>query len=71
MNYRSTERIIKLSEKIICNNKNVLQKNMHGERGQGEKLYFYTEKDAYEEAERIAYLLMKLRKKEYTILKWQ
>ena len=63
VNYRSTERIIKLSEKIICNNKKRFAKNMHGERGQGEKIIFFTEKDAYEEAERIAYLLMKLRKK--------
>ena len=71
MNYRSTERIIKLSEKIICNNKNVLQKICTEKEDKVKKLYFFTEKDAYEEAERIAYLLMKLRKKEYTILKWQ
>ncbi len=63
VNYRSTERIIKLSEKIICNNKKRFAKNMHGEKGQGEKIIFFTEKDAYEEAERIAYLLMKMRKK--------
>ena len=63
VNYRSTEKIIKLSEKIICHNKKRFAKNMHGERGQGEKIIFFTEKDAYEEAERIAYLLMRLRKK--------
>ncbi|NDO46740.1 ATP-dependent helicase [Clostridium sp. MD294] len=63
VNYRSTEKIIKLSEKIICHNKKRFAKNMYGERGEGEKIIFFTEKDAYQEAERIAYLLMKLRKK--------
>lgn len=63
INYRSTEKIIKLSEKIIRNNKNRFAKNMHGQKGEGKKIVFFTEKDAYEEADNIALKLMKLRKK--------
>lgn len=63
VNYRSTERIIKFSEKIINNNKNRFQKHMYGQKGEGEKILFFTEKDAYGEADKIAYNLIKLRKK--------
>lgn len=63
INYRSTERIIKLSEKIIKNNKKRFEKNMHGQKGEGKKVVFFTAKEAYEEAEKIALKLSQLRKK--------
>ena len=63
INYRSTERIIKLSEKIIKNNKKRFEKKMHGQKGEGKKIVFFTAKEAYEEAEKIALKLSQLRKK--------
>lgn len=63
INYRSTEKIIKFSEKIISHNKNRFQKQMHGQKGEGEKIIFFKEKDAYEEADKIALKLIELRKK--------
>ena len=63
INYSSTERIIKLSEKIIKNNKKRFEKKMHGQKGEGKKIVFFTAKEAYEEAEKIALKLSQLRKK--------
>ncbi len=62
VNYRSTEKIIRLSEKIIKNNKKRFEKKMHGQKGEGKKIVFFTAKDAYEEAEKIAFKLSQLRK---------
>ena len=63
VNYRSTERIIKLSEKIISHNKKRFQKHMHGQKGDGRKIVFFTEKDAFTEAEKISEKLAKLSQK--------
>ena len=63
VNYRSTEKIIKLSEKVISHNQKRFEKNMHGQKGEGKKIIFFTEKDAHNEAEKIALKLSQIRKK--------
>ncbi len=63
VNYRSTERIIKLSEKIISHNQNRFEKHMHGQGQEGRKIVFFTERNAFEEAEKISQKLASLRQK--------
>ncbi len=53
-NYRSTEKIIRLTEKIIRQNKKRFPKDMMGVGNEGQKIRFFTEKDSTKEAEAIA-----------------
>ena len=52
-NYRSTERIIALAEKVIGNNEMRFEKNMMGAGEVGDKITFFLAEDTAGEAERI------------------
>lgn len=62
-NYRSTEIIIRLGEKIISKNQNRFSKNMIGTGKNGIPTTFFVEKDINEESERIARKIQILFKK--------
>jgi DNA helicase-2/ATP-dependent DNA helicase PcrA len=53
-NYRSAEKIIRLAEKIIRTNQKRFPKHMKGIGYEGQKIRFFTQKDATSEAEAIA-----------------
>ncbi len=53
-NYRSTERVISLAERVIENNKVRFQKEMHGTGTEGDKVTFFLAEDTAAEAEYIA-----------------
>ena len=53
INYRSTERIIRLSEKVIGENKERFEKNMKGTGEEGERVRFFLSETAVKEAETI------------------
>lgn len=60
INYRSTNKIVRLSEKIIRHNDKRYQKEMEGIGEEGQKIRFFSEMDATAEADNIAQKILKL-----------
>ena len=54
VNYRSSERILSLAERVISGNANRFEKALQGANGEGEKASFFLAEDTTAEAERIA-----------------
>ena len=54
VNYRSTDRIIRLAERVIGGNTYRYQKNIKGNRDIGDKIKVFTTEDTTEEAEEVA-----------------
>ena len=63
VNYRSTEKIIKLSRKIIEKNKNRYPKDMKGVGVEGDLITFFSAENESQEAKRIADKILTLYKK--------
>ena len=59
-NYRSTGRIIRLSEQVIAGNTSRFSKGMQGIGGQGEKISVFVAEDSAEEARKTAYRICRL-----------
>lgn len=60
INYRSTERVISLAEKVIGNNETRFVKNMKGSGEEGDKVTFFLAEDTAREAEYIGEKIAKL-----------
>ncbi|NLP48147.1 MAG: UvrD-helicase domain-containing protein [Clostridiales bacterium] len=58
-NYRSTQTILDAANSVISNNKNRKGKNLWTDKGQGEKIKFYTAYDAVDEANHVAQWILK------------
>lgn len=63
INYRSTEKMIALAEKVIEHNKKRLPKGMKGMGEEGRKIVFFTAEDAAEEGRKIGDKITALQKK--------